>query len=78
MDFLCSTSIFLIWFIVLVILLFVFRLVHKNKKKIIDVEKHMEVKVSKKPENDIKDSIQVDIQNIKTVHNCPYCGGKLV
>lgn len=69
---------FLLSSIVLIVLVVVAILVYKSKKNITEVEKPTEVKVTHQPENNVKNSIEVDNQNTKNEDNCPYCGGKLV
>jgi len=69
---------FLLGLIVLIVLVVVAILVYKSRKNITEVEKPTEVTVTHQPENNVKNSIEVDNQNTKNEDNCPFCGGKLV
>lgn len=69
---------FLLGSIVLIVLVVVAILVYKSKKNITEVGKPTEETVTHQPENNVKNSIEVDNQNTKNEDNCPYCGGKLV
>lgn len=69
---------FLLGLIVLFVLVVVAILVYKSRKNITEVKKPTEVTVTHQPENNVKNSIEVDNQNTKNEDNCPFCGGKLV
>lgn len=69
---------FLLGIVVFVVLVVVSLLFYKNKKKIIETEKPMEITAAPQVENDVKNAIKVDNQNSKSEDSCPYCGGKLV
>ncbi len=69
---------FLLGIVIFVILMVVLLLIYKNKKKINEVEKPMEVMVTPPLENDVKNAIKVDNQNSNIEDSCPYCCGKLV
>lgn len=69
---------FLLGFIVVVILLVVSLIVHRNKKNITEVEKPTEVMVAHKHDKEDKNPIKVVNQNSKNEDYCPYCRGKLV